>query len=159
MSDGDIDKVPEGFERVPEGFGYTDSLQPVYRRVDGTDVSFGLVIQARHGNSMGICHGGVLMTLADMTATSGCNVARGDLVGNPTLSLNVDFVSAARQGQWIQADAEQVSLKRRFGFCSGHIRNSSGIVARFNGTIYFPDHEGLWQDDRRRESVLNNLGD
>lgn len=146
--------IPAGFERLPEGFGYTDSVQPVYRRIDGEQVSFGLVVQAHHGNSMGICHGGVLMTLADMTAGSGCNLARGEVVGSPTINLSVDFIAAARQGEWIQADAEQVSLKRRFGFCSGVIYGARGRIARFNGTFYFPDHDGMWQGGRRRDGVL-----
>jgi len=146
--------IPEGFERLPEGFGYVDSMQPVYRRIAGDQVSFGLVVQAHHGNSMGICHGGVLMMLADMTAASGCNLARGELVGSPTINLSVDFIAASRRREWIQADAEQVSLKRRFGFCSGAIHGPRGRVARFNGTFYFPDHDGLWQGGGRRDGVL-----
>lgn len=147
-------QIPADFERLPEGFGYTDSVQPVYRRIEGEEVSFGLVVQPHHGNSMGICHGGVLMTLADMTAASGCNLARGELVGSPTINLSVDFIAAARQGEWIQADAEQVSLKRRFGFCSGAIYGPRGRIARFNGTFYFPDHDGMWTGGRRRDGVL-----
>lgn len=143
MSEQDIALVPPGFAVLPEGFGFIDALQPLYRRVDEESVSFGLVVQAHHCNSMGICHGAVLMTLADVATASGVNHARGVLAGNPTLTLSIDFISAAQQGQWIQADAEQVSLKRRFGFANGAIYNERGIVARFNGTIYLPDHDGI----------------
>lgn len=153
-SDNTAQQAPVGFEQLPQGLGYTDSLQPCYRMLDGEQVSFGLVVQPQHSNTMGICHGGVLMTLADITAATGVNVARGVTAGSPTVHLSIDYIASARQGQWIQANVEQVSLKRRFGFCSGGIYNDSGVVARFNGTFYFPDHDGMWKDGRRGDGVL-----
>lgn len=143
MSDTIAQPVPEGFLPMPSGLGFTDNLQPSYRRIQGDSVSFGLVVQQHHGNLMGICHGGVLMTLADIAAANGVNVARGVLAGSPTINLAVDFIAAARIGQWIQADVHLVTVKRRFGFCSGAIVNSDGLVARFNGTFYLPDHKGM----------------
>ncbi|MCB1697188.1 MAG: PaaI family thioesterase [Halioglobus sp.] len=143
MSEISVETVPAGFIPVPTGLGFTDTIQPSYRRIEGDSVSFGLVVQQHHGNLMGICHGGVLMTLADIAAANGVNVARGVLAGSPTINLAVDFISAARIGQWIQADVHLVTVKRRFGFCSGAIVNGQGVVARFNGTFYLPDHKGM----------------
>ena len=143
MSDISDDEVPAGFERLPEGLGFSDRLQPSYRRLEGDSVSIGLLVEQHHGNLLGICHGGVLMTLADVAAATGVHVARGVLSGNPTINLSVDFISAARLGQWIQADVQQVTVKRRFAFASGVIVNRDGVVARFNGTFYIPDHKGM----------------
>jgi uncharacterized protein (TIGR00369 family) len=157
MSEVPAESVPEGFEQLPEGLGYTDSIQPSYRRIADEVVSFGLVVQQQHGNSMGICHGGVLMTLADMAGASGVNMARGELAGSPTISLSLDFVSAANIGEWIQADVEQVDIKRRFGFCRGSIYSSRGVVARFGGNFYFPDHDGMWKAGRTKERVLQKI--
>jgi uncharacterized protein (TIGR00369 family) len=151
------DVVPEGFGEVPRGLGYTDTLQPFYRRVEGDKASFGLLVAPQHGNSMGICHGGVLMTLADITAAAGVNLARDKRAGSPTINLSVDFISSAGQGSWIQANVEQVSVKRRFGFCSGAIYKAEGIVARFNGTFYFPDHKGMWKNGVPTEGALADL--
>ena len=143
MNDKDKEAVPDGFVRLPTGLGFTDNLQPCFRRIEGDAVSFGLVVERQHGNVMGICHGGVLVTLADVTAATGVNVARGVRAGSPTINLAVDFIAAARMGQWIQADVHSVTVKRRFGFCSGLITNSEGVVARFNGTFYLPEHKGM----------------
>ncbi|MCP5131053.1 MAG: PaaI family thioesterase [Pseudomonadales bacterium] len=143
MDEVSTDQVPEGFSPVPRGQGFSDNLQPSYRRIEGDSVSFGLVVQSQHGNLMGICHGGVLMTLADIAAANGVNVARGVQAGSPTINLAVDFIAAARMGEWIQADVHMVTVKRRFGFCSGAIVNSKGVVARFSGTFYLPDHKGM----------------
>lgn len=157
MTEKEIEAVPAGFERLPRGLGFTDNLQPVYRLVEGEGTSFGLIVEPQHSNTMGICHGGVLMTLADITATTGANLAHGVVAGSPTVHLDIDFISAARQGQWLQTNAEHVSVKRRFGFCSGGIYNTAGVVARFSGTIYFPDHDGMWKDGRRGDGVLQRL--
>lgn len=157
MSEKPVESVPPDFERLPPGLGYTDSLQPIYRRISDQAASFGLVVEAQHGNMMGICHGGVLMTLADITAATGVNLARGVTAGSPTVHLSIDYISAARLGQWVQADVEQVSVKRRFGFCSGAICNSAGVVARFSGMFYFPDHDGMWKNGRRSDGVLQSV--
>lgn len=149
-----VDVVPEGFDELPLGLGFLDSLHPVYRLNSDTQGGFGLVVADQHVNMMGICHGGVLMTIADATAAVGVNLARGQLAGNPTINLSLDFISAAKHGQWIEARAELVNLKRRFGFCSGVISNSAGVVARFNGTFYFPDHEGILKDAPDKAKLL-----
>lgn len=154
MSKTTNDQVPEGFERLPLGLGFTDNLQPLYRRVSGDEVSFGLLVEPQHSNMMGICHGGVLMTLADITAATGTNVARGVAAGSPTIQLSIDYISAARQGQWLWSAVEHVNTKRLFGFCSGAIYNSSNTVARFSGTFYFPDHAGMWKEGRSADDVL-----
>ncbi len=148
---------PEGFSQLPRGLGFADSLQPCFLRIGEGQVSFGLIVQAAHSNSLGICHGGVLMTLADMAAATGVNVARGQRSGSPTVNLAVDFISGARLGEWIQANVEQVSVKRRFGFSSGAIYNASGIVARFNGTFYLPDHDGMRKEGAPTDGILRVL--
>jgi|TARA_R100000005_G_scaffold57765_5_gene29071 uncharacterized protein (TIGR00369 family) len=147
--------VPEGFERLPSGLGYTDTLQPCYRRISASGVSFGLRVEAQHCNVMGICHGGVLSTLADIAAASGVNQAAGRDAGSPTINLALDFVSAGKLGQWLQADVLQVSVKRRFGFANGLISGPGGAVVRFNGTFYLPDHEGIWKRPPPAVSLLS----
>ncbi|TXS95916.1 PaaI family thioesterase [Parahaliea maris] len=134
---------------MPTGFGYTDTLQPFYRHVTAEEVAFGLHVCSQHANSMGICHGGVLMTMADIAAASGVNHARGELGGSPTINLSLDFISAGKLGDWLEARISEVTVKRRFGFCNGLISNERGIVARFNGTFYLPDHEGMWKGEKR----------
>ena len=154
MTEKMIETAPPGFELVPKGLGYIDTLQPVYRKVEGGSAIFGLVVGTQHSNTMGTCHGGVLMTLADITAATSANLAHGVAAGSPTIHLSIDFIASARQGEWLQAKAEHVSVKRRFGFSSGGIYNRAGAVARFSATVYFPDHQGMWKDGRRGDGLL-----
>jgi uncharacterized protein (TIGR00369 family) len=155
MSEQEGMEVPAGFELIPTGLGFTDTIGPLYRRIDDDEVSFGLQVQSQHGNSMGICHGGVLMTLADVGAASAINHQRGIIAGSPTINLSFDFITAAKQGEWIEVQVQNVSVKRRFGFCSGLIVGPKGPVVRFNGTFYLPDHDGMWQDGVERPMALN----
>ena len=155
MTDHEV--VPEDFKLLRAGLGFTDALAPCYRRIVDRQSSFGLLVLAQHSNTMGICHGGVIMTLADITAASGVNLARGKKAGSPTINLSVDFIAAACRGQWLQADVEHVSVKRRFGFCSGSLSTCEGITARFSGTFYLPDHKGMWKGEKRGDGVISDI--
>ena len=136
-------EIAEGFEELPQGLGFTDILAPLYRRERDGQIALGMFVQEQHINILKICHGGVLMTLADVAAASAVNFARQQLAGAPTISLSFDFVGAARQGDWLHAEADRVVPKRRFGFSSGSIMCGERLVCRFSGTFYFPDHEGF----------------
>ncbi|MEM8560801.1 MAG: PaaI family thioesterase [Pseudomonadota bacterium] len=145
MNDSAVQEPPRGFKEIPSLGGFSAALAPFYLRIENDSVSVGLTVAGQHANSMGICHGGALSTLADFAAATGVNVARNTHGGAPTINLTVDFIAAAKLGEWIQADVQLVTLKRRFGFASGVVSCGSGVVARFSGTFYLPDHDGLVQ--------------
>jgi uncharacterized protein (TIGR00369 family) len=139
-------EIPEGFEPMPEGLGFTDILQPLYRRERDGRVALGMFVQKNHTNMLNICHGGVLMTLADVAAASGVNYAREKPSGAPTINLSFDFIAAARVGDWLQAEADRVTVKRRFGFSSGVVESGERIIMRFSGNFYLPEHGGFKAD-------------
>jgi len=74
--------APPGFEKLREGFGFADVLQPLYRRAGDTP-AMGMYVRERHINTLGICHGGVLMTLADIVASLSVWRARGRRESGP----------------------------------------------------------------------------
>lgn len=148
------DKVPAGFEPMRSGLGFLDALAPLYRQISADEAVYGLLVSPHHANTMGICHGGVLMTLADIVAATGVNLARGEIAGSPTINLSIDCISSAKQGEWITGRSLEVNLKRRFGFCSGVIESARGTVARFSGTFYFPDHSGMWEGGESKAHLL-----
>ncbi|TCO75664.1 PaaI family thioesterase [Chromatocurvus halotolerans] len=148
------DSVPEGFELMPEGLAYSDSLQPYYRCVGANrELMFGLRVLDQHCNLMGICHGGALMTLADIAAASTVSSQLEAPRGLPTVSLSFDFIAPGRKGSWLQTHTDHVETKRRFGFCSGVIRDGDKVIARYSGTFYIPDHQGVWKDDAGRAAA------
>lgn len=58
--------APEGFRLVPRASPSNDLIGPLYENRGGNEVSIGLRIEAKHANSRGTCHGGLLATLADL---------------------------------------------------------------------------------------------
>ena len=124
--------------RVEHGLGYTDSLQPFYRRVDDSGVSFGLFVTERHVNLMGICHGGALMTLADIAAAVSINHRLGERRLLPTINLSFDFQSPGKLGRWLHTVTDCVDVKKRFGFASGQILDGERRLLRFSGVFYLP---------------------
>jgi uncharacterized protein (TIGR00369 family) len=132
-------QVPEGFEQLPEGLGFGDQLQPFYRRIREREISFGLFVAEQHLNLMGICHGGALMTLADIAAATSIHMLRDQPAPSPTINLSFDFMSPGRPGRWLQTRADHVQVKRRFGFCSGAIFDGDTPILRYSGAFYFPD--------------------
>lgn len=139
---------PPGFEEMPEGLGFTDVLRPVYRRA-GDIPAIGMFVQPAHTNLINICHGGVLMTLADVGAAWAINSRRGEVRPAPTLSLGFDFINAAREGDWLQAAADRVTVKRRVGFSSGVITCGDRLICRFSGTFFLPEHQGFEANPER----------
>lgn len=150
-------EVPEGFVELPEGLGFTDVLRPVYRR-EGSPPTIGMFVQSQHTNLISICHGGVLMTLADVGAAWAINDSRGEPAPAPTLNLSFDFISAAREGDWIEAQADRVTVKRRVGFSSGVITSGDKVIMRFSGTFYLPDPGAFKVDEDRLAAVRGNPG-
>lgn len=147
--------IPDGFEAMPDGLAYSDSLRPYYRRVgDDREIVFGLLVVEQHCNLMGICHGGALMTLADIAAASTVSSRLEEPRGLPTVSLSFDFMSPGRKGSWLQTHTDHVEIKRRFGFCAGVIRDGDKVIVRYSGSFYIPDHQGVWKDEAGRAAAL-----
>ncbi len=146
--------VPEDFKPIETGYGFTDILQPSYLKANEEQVAVGFFVQKSHCNMMGMCHGGVVMTLADVAAACAINYTRGVSSGNPTINLSVDFINSSKEGEWIQANNEHISVKRRFGFASGVIVGEKGVLARYNGTFYLPEHDGVWKDGKKMEGMV-----
>ena len=145
-------EVPAGFEELPAGLGFTDVLRPVYRR--GGDVpAIGLFVQPQHTNLIQICHGGVLMTMADIAAAWGIHAGAGEFKPAPTLNLSFDFIAAAREGDWLEGQADRVTVKRRVGFASGVITSGEKLVLRFSGSFFIPEHQGFKADS----AILDKL--
>lgn len=149
--------APADFEPLEAGLGFTDILRPLYRR-GGERPALGMFVQPQHTNLLNICHGGVLMTLADVGASWAINSRRGEIKPAPTLNLSFDFIAAAREGDWLQAEADSVSVKRRVGFSSGFVSSGDKLICRFSGTFFIPD-PGTFEFNQERLAKLHGSGD
>ena len=123
---------PPGFVALPARGGFTERNGPWFEKTDadGT-VLRGLRVLPRHLNALGIVHGGLLTAFLD--AALGAAAWRASGRRCVTLSLNVEFLSHGRPGDWIEAEA----------FCTGF----DSQVAHARGRLY-----------GRRHSILTGQG-
>jgi len=110
---------PEGFRPIPRLSPFNALVGPLYERRSGEEVSIGLRIEQKHTNSRGICHGGVLATLADLALGYAMIAKTGSDAAFVTAHLALDYAGAARVGDWIesQADIQRVGARLAFANC------------------------------------------
>jgi uncharacterized protein (TIGR00369 family) len=117
------------------GDGYLAVTGPLFTRLHEGRLQVGFLVEERHCNIMGICHGGMLATLADMvcpmTAHFSCEAAKNRFL--PTISLQIDYLASARKGSWVQAQAEVLRATRTMVFMQGTITVQDETIARVSG--------------------------
>jgi uncharacterized protein (TIGR00369 family) len=127
---------PRGFRAIPRLSPFNSLVGPLYlKKPRGAPVSIGLRIEKKHMNSRGVCHGGVLATLADLALGYAIHSKSGGTA--VTAHLAVDYAGAAREGDWIESKVEIQRIGSRLAFancylmCGGRgIVRASAIFAR-----------------------------
>lgn len=89
-----------------------------------------LVVERRHVNGHGMCHGGYLFLLADSAFAYACNS-----YGTPTVAAGAEiiFLRPARLGDELVARAEVRSRSGRSGVYDVTVRAGDEAVAEFRG--------------------------
>jgi uncharacterized protein (TIGR00369 family) len=122
---------PEGF--VPSQRGpYTTHNGPMFHKIrtDGT-YEHAFYVLPRHCNAMGIVHGGMLTTFLDgLLARAVFEAVKTQSV---TLHLSVDFLSAARRGQWVFGEAAVTRAAKEITFAEARIHADGRDVLRGSG--------------------------
>ena len=100
---------------------------PLYsRRRRGEELSIGLRIEHKHLNSRGICHGGVLATLADLALGYAMHAKAKGAAGFVTAHLAVDYAGGARVGDWIESQVEIQRIGARLAFANCYLLSGEG---------------------------------
>ena len=135
-----VHKEPMDTERI-KAEGWVALTADVFSRLAGPfwikgdrgARTIGLLAEERHTNGhLGIVHGGVLMTFADVAL--GC--AAVDVIGEPrcvTAQLQLQFVAAGRVGELITCQPELVRATSQLIFLRGLILANDRVVASTDG--------------------------
>jgi uncharacterized protein (TIGR00369 family) len=122
-------RIPEEFRQIERLSPFNALVGPLYERRNGNGVSIGLVVEQKHTNSRGICHGGVLATLADLALGYAMLAKSGDKGSFLTAHLAVDYAGAAKVGDWIESQVEIQRVGARLAFANCYlIANAKPIV-------------------------------
>lgn len=129
----EIPPPPEGF--VPSARGpYTTHNGPMFHRVN-EDGSFdhAFYVLPRHCNGMGIVHGGMLATFLDGLLARAVYGAVG--AQSVTLHLSMDFLSAAKRGQWVFGESRVTRSAKDITFAEARIHADGRDILRGSGVF------------------------
>ena len=135
--------MPAGFARLDILDDFVGLIGPLWRKPESDGLRVGLMLEPRHGNPMGIAHGGLMVTLADMVMGAGCGFHTGIAWPHPTITLNSDFVRGARIGHWIEGKARLTRRTQSFCFCSADLVSEGHVVLAASGVFKMPDIERI----------------
>lgn len=112
--------------------GFTGVAGPFWLRGEGAAREIGLLIEARHTNTFGAIHGGLVMTFADIALGVGVTTALGH--GNcVTTHLQTHFVSTAQIGEFISCRPELVRKGRKLVVVRGLVKVGDKTIAAVDG--------------------------
>lgn len=114
----------------------TDPWEPLYSRKMDDRVILGLRAAAAHTNSRGFVHGGLISALADNAMGLSCARTLGQVNGLVTVSLALDFLGVAHQGQWLEFDTVFVKPGRTLCFTQAFITADGKPCARANAVFH-----------------------
>lgn len=123
---------PPGFAPHDRKSPLTDPWEPLYARAADRAVVLGLRAGPPHTNSRGFVHGGLISALADNAMGLSCARASGHRGGFVTVSLNVDFLGVALEGQWLEFDTVFVKPGRTLCFAQAFVTADGQPCARAN---------------------------
>lgn len=107
-------------------------------------------VRADMVNGHAMCHGGLIFTLADSAFAYACNSHNHNTVAS---ACQIDFLSPAREGEVLEAEAVERALAGRSGVYDITVRVRGGrVVALFRGKSHRIGGEviaGLQQADGR----------
>ncbi len=126
--------TPPGFHALRMTGEFIAHVGPLYLKRDGDNLWVGFRVEKRHTNPMGICHGGMLASFADMLLP--LSIHRKSEVGMrflPTISLQLDYLAPAPLGAWVQGDAQVLRVTRSLVFAQGLASADGTPILRVSG--------------------------
>lgn len=133
--------APEGFVRIPDAAldAFTGHVGPFYASFESERLVMGFRVARRHANPVGICHGGAMMTFADVYMAVACAV-QGRMATSflPTMNLSGDFLAPTQLGAWVEGRTDLLRATRGFVFAQGMATADGVPVLRSSGIFKIP---------------------
>jgi uncharacterized protein (TIGR00369 family) len=129
--------LPAGFRPLPIGGEFMDRNGPLYLRHEGEVVQLGFRVEPRHTNPLGICHGGMLASFADMLLPVIIHRRLHDQPRRflPTIALQLDYMAPAPLGAWVQGEGQLLRTTQTMVFAQGLISADGKLAVRVSGTF------------------------
>lgn len=113
---------------------------------------FSVVLEERHLRTLGLAHGGLILTMLDTVLGGAAGTTAPDRHYVVTVQLNANFIRPAWEGETLIATGEVTHCGRRTAVSTGEIRTAEGhLVAIGTGTFMFLPHSGEAKIERRAD--------
>ncbi len=124
---------PAGFVPQPGRGPFTSHNGPFYHSPDADGARQAFLALARHCNSVGIVHGGMLSAFLDgLLASAAAQASQATPV---TVHLSIDYLDMGRAGDWIVGDARVTRLTRDLAFAEGRAQVLGQDLTRATGVF------------------------
>ena len=139
MTDTATPEPPAGYKVASDRGAFSAHNGPYYyeiERGDGARQAF--LADGRHINGYGIVHGGMLSAFLDGTMSQAVRRATGK--SGVTVQLSLSYLSAARPGDWVFAEAKVVRAAKDIAFLEGRVTVADRDVVRATAVFKLTDH-------------------
>ena len=130
--------APAGFSPFPLDGSFNDVFAPLYIAIGDEGPRIGLRVEKHHLNTMGMVHGAVYMGLLDIAFASAVGHSIGKYTGTPTISIDINYITATKEGEWLYTEAECLKTTATMGFVMGAVRGDDGIKVSGKGVFKLP---------------------
>jgi uncharacterized protein (TIGR00369 family) len=119
---------PPGFKRLTWDTGFFGQIGPLfYRRREGQAGVMGFRIEPHHTNNMGFCHGGMLVTFADMAWGVAMN-PKDKTEAFVTARLTCDFLGSGKIGDFVEGHGELLNRQDGLSTVSGRLVVGDSVI-------------------------------
>ncbi len=128
---------------LPFPDGFSEQSGPYLFRHPDSSAGVGFIATKKHENYIGLVHGGALLSLVDVTMWDICQREIGaEFLLAATITMNVEFASSAKVGDFVQGTGQLVKRGRNILFVRGLVKSEEKIVLSFSGTMKHLDNPG-----------------
>jgi acyl-coenzyme A thioesterase 13 len=113
--------IPEGFAPADFSPGFLDLSGPYFLKQGSGSTIIGCRITDQHMNYVGVAHGGVLATMADVVLSYQVYASEAQGLPVSTVSMTTHFLSGARLGDWVEASGTIDRIGKALAYTSGSI--------------------------------------
>jgi uncharacterized protein (TIGR00369 family) len=133
------DTPPEAWAKHDRSSPLTAPWEPIWTQRTDRAVALAVDVREPHCNSRGLAHGGLICALADnamgLSAGAAARADGLDVKGALTVSLNLDFVDAARPGDRLEIHPVVIRVGRTLAFVECRVVVGDRAVARGSATF------------------------
>jgi len=121
----------DGWSPMPAS-NFLSHVGPVWTKTDGDVRRFGFLVEPKHDNTQQRSHGGMIMTLCDDAMGKTAQAVRpGDLLF--TATFDCQFMSGAKEGEFVEARCEVVKSTRSLVFMRAICTVGDRVAAACSG--------------------------